>query len=429
VSGGVDSWVANLVAEGITPRWQLQNPYTKIKEELQLLWSDWVPESDADGVCDYYGLQALIARSFIESGEVFARFRSRRLRDGLSVPLQVQIIESDHLDEHYRADLQGGNKVRMGIEFDKLGRRVAYWFFKEHPGEFMLTEGNHGVRVRVPASEILHIYRRLRPGQIRGKSWLAPIVLTIRELHQYDIAELVRKKFAAMLGGYITQPGILDNVSGMHAMGTPEKEEEKLENVVNMEPGEWVILNPGWKVEPSTTAEVAGGYDSFTERQDRICARGLGLPYEKYTGNLKKVTYSSIRAGALEFQRLCKMLIAQTLIFQFNRPTVNYWLDQAYLSDALFMPDYLAKKRMYRRVKWNPDGWEWVDPLKEVKAAKEAIKGGLKSRTQYVNNDGRNVEDVDTETSQDKQRAEKLGIRYDTVLEPKNKNASNKDIL
>jgi capsid protein len=68
--------------------------------------------------------------------------------------------------------------------------------------------------VRVPASEIIHLFRVLRPGQIRGEPWLARALVKLNELDQYDDAELVRKKTAAMFAGFITRLSPEDNLMG-----------------------------------------------------------------------------------------------------------------------------------------------------------------------------------------------------------------------
>ncbi len=77
ICGALDTLVSNLVGKGISPRWQLQD--SSLKKSLQQLWADWVPEADADELASFYGLQALICRSTIESGECFVRFRPRLL--------------------------------------------------------------------------------------------------------------------------------------------------------------------------------------------------------------------------------------------------------------------------------------------------------------------------------------------------------------
>ncbi len=55
-------------------------------------------EADADGICDFYGLQTLLARGVIEGGHMLVRFRDRRPEEDFSVPLQLQLMEGDHLD-------------------------------------------------------------------------------------------------------------------------------------------------------------------------------------------------------------------------------------------------------------------------------------------------------------------------------------------
>ena len=89
---------------------------------------------------------------------------------------------------------------------------MAYHLYREHPGESYLST-NPGEKIRVPASEILHIYRPLRPGQKRGRPWLASVISIIHELNEYLDAEQVRKKAAAMFGGFITAgPQDVENI-------------------------------------------------------------------------------------------------------------------------------------------------------------------------------------------------------------------------
>ena len=105
IDGALDTLVSNLVGMGISPRWQI--PDTDLKKQIQELWADWILEADADETVDFYGLQSLVTRSIIEGGEVFVRFRPRRMEDGLSVPLQLQVLEGDHLDHSYNtADIK-----------------------------------------------------------------------------------------------------------------------------------------------------------------------------------------------------------------------------------------------------------------------------------------------------------------------------------
>jgi lambda family phage portal protein len=167
----LDTLVSNCIGTGIKPQPKIANSALttkcgEAKKQLQNLWLSWTDEADFAGVSDFYGLQTNILRAVIEGGECFVRFCVSK--SNTTVPLQLQVLESEHLDSSRDAVLQNGHVIRSGIEFNKHGKRVAYYLFKEHPGDGSCNEST-----RVPASEILHIHKILRPGQIRGEPWLA----------------------------------------------------------------------------------------------------------------------------------------------------------------------------------------------------------------------------------------------------------------
>jgi hypothetical protein len=125
----------------------------------------------------------MVAREMFVAGECFVRLRPRRAEDGLLVPLQLQLLQSEMLPFERMEDLGGGRRIRCGIEFDAIGRRLAYHFRRRHPGDSTDRGGPvmGGVipeTVRVPASEVLHIYRPIDAGQIRGLPHVAPVAGT-----------------------------------------------------------------------------------------------------------------------------------------------------------------------------------------------------------------------------------------------------------
>src|SRR5690606_27084232 len=128
----------------------------------------------------------------------------RRLEDGLPVPLQLQVLEPDHLDAGRNETLADGGYILQGVEFDPLGRRRAYWLFPVHPGEAGIMGRGALVSRPAPARQILHLFERLRPGQVRGVPWFAPAILKLRDLDEYDDAELVRKKIEACFAAFVT---------------------------------------------------------------------------------------------------------------------------------------------------------------------------------------------------------------------------------
>ncbi len=148
--------------------------------------------------------EALACRSVMEAGECLIRLRLRLPKDGLSVPLQLQVLEAEHLPTNESRTLESGNYIRAGIEFNGIGKRVAYHLYRAHPGDTSNPMASTEL-VRVGAESVLHLFRPLRPGQLRGQPWLTQVLIKLYELDQYDDAELVRKKTAAMFAGFVTK--------------------------------------------------------------------------------------------------------------------------------------------------------------------------------------------------------------------------------
>lgn len=406
---GTEAWVSNLIGTGIIPRWQIEN--TELKDKIQLLWKDWTEEADHDGTSDFYGLQSIAARSMAESGECLAQFHYVPIEDTDTVPLQIQLLEPDHLDEKYEDRAKNGNPIRMGIEFNKAGKRAAYHIFKDHPGENYLLSNNTEC-VRVPSSEMLHIFRPLRPGQARGRPWLTSIVVALKDIDTYEDAERVRKLGAAMFGGFITEPPGED--VAISPLGKPTSDDSQSRDVIALEPGTFPTLPPGFDVKFSSPADVGGNFEAWIKEQKHDIAAGYGITYEMLTGDLTDVNYSSIRAGLLEFRRRCEALQWHTIIFQFCQPVLRRWLDIAVASGALQISDYINNRRSYYRVDWRPQGWKWVDPLKDGLAARLAVRCGFTSRSATVAEQGLDSEDIDRQQAGDNARADKEKLIYDS---------------
>ncbi len=423
---GIEAFVANAVGTGIKPQSLASDE--RFKTEVQALWRDWTEEADAAGQTDFYGLQALACRAMLEGGECFIRLRPRRPEDGLVVPLQLQLLEAEHLPINLNTELPSGNVVRSGIEFDNLGRRVAYHLYKSHPedGRLAPMSGQGGLEtVRIDAKEIIHLYRVLRPGQIRGEPWLSRALVKLNELDQYDDAELVRKKTAAMFAGFVTRQNPEDNLMGEGAADANGIA------LAGLEPGTLQILEPGEDIKFSDPADVGGSYSEFLRNQFRAVAAAIGVTYEQLTGDLTGVNYSSIRAGLLEFRRRCEMVQHSVLVHQMCRPVWAAWMKQAVLAGALDAPGFArggaAKRRQYLQVKWIPQGWQWVDPEKEFKAMLLAIRAGLMSRSEAISAFGYDAEDVDREIAADNQRADDLGLIFDSDPRHTSKDGTSKD--
>lgn len=407
-SNGVESWVASAIGTGIKP--QSLHPDRKIREMLNMLFERWADESDADGKTDYYGQQAMAFAAMVEAGECFIRRRDRRRSDGFTIPVQLQLIESEHVPFMLNRAGENGSRIVMGVELDGIGRAAAYHMYPDHPDDYNFQRGK-AEPVRVPAENIIHLFRPVRPGQRRGTTWLTQAIIKLRDLDKYDDAELVRKKMASMVLWWITETNPEDPV-----LATTESDSSGVA-MKDMQPGSVIRLNPGETPQMSDPA-VNEGHVEYMKQQLHEVAAAMGITYEMLTGDLEGVNFSSIRAGLLEFRRRCEMIQWSVFIFQFCRPSWAWFCRAAALNGNISVTDLTNNWADYMAVQWHTPKWAWVDPLKEVQAEQLQVQCGFKARSTVINEMGEDPERVDAQIAADKDRAERLGLMFATDVVP-----------
>lgn len=407
-SSGIIKLVSNVIGRGITPKSLVEDD--QLREDLQNLFLQWSQESDADGLLSFTGQQSLITRAMFEGGECFVRLRPRKPEDGLSVPLQLQILESEYVPVSYSQKLENGHEIKAGIEFNKVGKRVAYYFHRQHPAEFAFDSSQ---LIRVKAENVLHIYEVLRPGQVRGQPLLTQVLVRLYHLDKFDDATLLRQEIANLFTGFIKKQSPeqepIDPLTGKPlvygADGLP---------MVAMEPGTMQELAPGEEVEFTSPPGTGADYPKFMKQQLMAIAAGIGIPYEVLSGDMVGVSDRALRLMLNDFRRRIQQIQHNQIIFQFCRPVWNRWLDMAVLNNAVKVPGYHLNKHVYARVKWIAHGWPYMHPVQDMQAQKMAVRSGFKSRSEVVSEQGYDSEKIDQEVAADNRRSDGLDLKYDS---------------
>lgn len=387
---------SNVIGTGIIPTAKTEDKARK--DALEKLWISWgdTRACDYDGLHDFYGLQALILRAVAQDGEVLVRKRYQRTADRLGIPLQLQVLESDYLDTTKDGMSNGANRIVQGVEIDARDRVVAYWLYEEHPGTAALSSLRANYKSnRVPASEITRIYRRDRPGQLRGVPWGAPVMLKMQDLSDYEDAQLIKQKISACFVGFqkdIENP----DVSGM-------TETEK-EDFGRFEPGTWELLPPGKEMQFASPPPVTG-YAEYIRSMVRSIAIGYGVTYESISGDYSQVNFSSARMGWLEFQRNIEFWRNQMMIPMFCQPAWEWFIEAANLSGQF---------SGVASALWTSPRREMIDPVKETSALKDQVRCGFKSQSEAIREYGKDPIDVFNEMESDNKILDEKKLTIDT---------------
>ena len=268
---------------------------------VDALWDEFAKQASASNYLDIYGLYRQIARATARDGECLGRFRARRLSDGLDVPLQLELLEADHLDHNRNEELSSG-RIVQGVEFDPIGRISAYWLFPRHPGDRDTYYTPSSSSVRVPEQFVFHVFDPLRIGQTRGVSWLSSVLDAIRHLSERRKAERVRARAATNIFGTV-QGGDADGINpddGTESgdeVGTSGYVEDGDGNPVNhLQVGSILNIKDGHTF-TLHSPPPAEGYGEAVRIEERTIAAAVGLMYEQLSGDLSQVNWASYRVG------------------------------------------------------------------------------------------------------------------------------------
>jgi lambda family phage portal protein len=330
----------------------------------------------------------LAARALVRDGESF--LRTVWTADG---EFRVLVLPADQIDPTLTRDLGNGARIIAGIEFDADERVTAYHVLPDAPGT---PFGMIGAAVRVPARDMLHVFDPLVPGQVRGLSWLAPILLKLADYDASSDAMLMSLKVQSMMTAFIKSvDGTATGFEGTSDNGNVN---------VSLEPGMTRILPPGTEVTFSQPGQGLSQAVEFLKAQLREIAAGAGLTYEQVSADLSDTNYSSARVGLLQQRRRAEMLQRTVIEARLLRPLWRRWIDGKALAGEI--PADEATLALFRDVKFVAPGWQWIDPLKEVNGDVAAIAAGLKSRAEVVASRGRDIEELDEEIAADARTAQ-----------------------
>jgi len=363
-------------------------------------WDQWAKECTSDGRITFAGLQFRAVHAWLVSGESWTRLRLRQLRDGLVVPLQLELLEADFVDHTLDKNLDNGGWIRNGVEHDAIGRVTAYHMFKSHPGDAfgqLLTRTSHDT-VAVPAAAVAHLFDEItsRPGQRRGMPWNHAIIQSLQDFDDYADAERLRMYGTACLMAFVESPedpaGSLDDTDAEMPIGiNPVRTvtEGVSEILEELRSGTVAYLQPGTKV-TFHTPRTADNYEAYVKTELHGLAAGAGMPYELFAGDLSDTNFSSIMFGMGPFWDMATFIRSEILVAQWGSMIWEAW---AALGTALgALPSEAGP------VEWHGRPFPLVDPEKQGKAWQRQIRSGASSLRQWQISLGNDPEAMDDET-------------------------------
>lgn len=393
--GAIETQVTNVVGSGLRLIARIDRKTLNMTDDQAEEWQDKVERefalwassefADANGQQTWAEMQDLAFRSHLESGDAFVVL-AQVSHDNWPFKLALQILEADRVsNEGFQAD---SDKCTAGIERDARHFPVAIWVCNRHPGRYITPTDFKWTRVpirgRSGRRNVLHLMRKLRPGQTRGVPVLAPIIETLKQLDRYSMAEVDAAVNSAVFALFARMdPDTFTDTFDDDAQKAYIDNAKRWDGTVKS--GAVINLLPGEEVTSPAMGRPNPNFDPFVNAVLTQVGMALNIPKEVLTKHFQS-SYSAARAALLDAWRTFKIR-REWLASKFCQPVYEEWLADAVATGRISAPGFFADpsiRKAWCGAQWSGDGPGAIDPLKEVQAAQARVQMGLTTLAEEI---------------------------------------------
>lgn len=351
-----------------------------------------------DPAIDYTDSLRLMVETEYRDGEVFGIATSND-RATSAVKLNVNVFEGE-MCATPTLNMMDMNAVD-GIEFDKDGNPRAYHILKQHPGDNFIAFGNLEY-TSVSAANVFHWFRKYRPGQFRGVPRIAPGLTLIAGIRSFSRSVLGAARIAAMLAGVMTTT--LPPEEGSDAVDAYD--------VIPLQQDALLSLPNGWDINQLKAEQPTTNYESYRNANLTEFGRGIHAPRNIVTGDSSPYNYSSARLDHIIYRVAIRVERNRLAIRVLDR-VFKLWLAEA-LAIPGYVPDayasYLRANSKKLKWRWQYDGFESIDPVKDATATQISLETGMTTYADALAEKGKDWREHFHQLAKERELAESLGI-------------------
>lgn len=364
------------VGEGARLQVLTDNP--QANKKLEAAFNSWAEE-----VCLAEKLRTLRITKAID-GEPFAQLITN---NNLFHPVKLDLLEIEADLIHDMMSIETEQQVD-GIKIDRNGNPTQYYRLREHPGGFM---GGEVKGDWLDAKDMIHMFRRDRPGQYRGIPEITSALSLFASHRRFRFATVAAAETAAEFSAIMrTNAQVPD--------GPDELEGDALFASIPIEYRMMMTLPHGWDITQLRAEHPTTTYEMFDRRLLAEIARCLLIPVNLASGDSSAHNFSSARLDILMYRKAIDVersyIESRCLRKLFYR-----WFEEAIYTNTL--PPGLPP--LYEI----PIKWFWRSPLpvidesKHANAIATALSSGQKIPSQVHQENGDDWEEIVLRGAQD----------------------------
>ena len=356
---------------------------------IEFHWWNFCNTRDNNGMtyCDATGrktdaeIDKLNIKTQKRDGEFFIHI-IRGAMPGNPYNITWRIIRPDWCDHTYNIDtLPNGNIIHCGVELSLATRKPVAYYFHTIPRNVYVYNDRNQPLMRIPASDIIHGYTQDDEDQPRGIPEAHAGLVKLKMIEELDRAELT----AAREDACSTRSYESDHDASMEAfkdLTSDENNDAAQTLLADKEPGQQIILPPGWKEKINTPQHPNANHGIFKSGILKDVASGFGVEYANFANDWAGVSFSSVRLGTIS-ERDLWVSNQSDFISQCKTRQFLAWL-QMFLESPISGALPKSKYQKFAEHTFRGRRWMWVDPMRDMNAAKVARDHGWKTDSQIT---------------------------------------------
>lgn len=381
-AGAMANREAFVVAGGIKPQVLVESSDGKINRDLSqkieeafMKWANNPEKCSTDGRLNFWQMQALSERQECEFGEYLFVENIDKKGNYTLAPAEPTTLSDPGLFQVTKT--KGGNVLWRGIEYNQRSGKIKAYHFTEP------TDANdfNYKTMRIDSKRVIHSFKTLRPGQLRGMSPFASAILSAYALRDYETAEMDAQKMSSKWMAFVTAPPS-GNFSNNFA-GKIEENELYGNYVEAIDNATIQYLKSGESVTMNTMQRSSGAFSDFNEIVIRRLSAAIQLPYELLSQDYSGLNFTTLRAVRNDFKQALRPTWERKISHLCQR-VFRQWLKMEVLSGRLSLPGYFENPEQYEKVSWITPALENIDPLKEFQADLLKVRSGAKSMQEVI---------------------------------------------
>jgi lambda family phage portal protein len=366
----LETEVNNIIASGITL--QAQTNSQDFNAEVEERWAQWMEVADLRGLQGAGQLQRMFYRSSRKDGDAGIILVDK---GGQS---RLQFIPGDLIQDPMDKNGTVGTVVG-GVEVNSYSQPIAFHILDAEEMGKRKTQ-------RIAARNFIYLTPTMDDLGVRGETCYSTIFDYLDQLSGYVDAVVIAARMGAIFGLILKDENPTKQYQGLGTLTNSNGVQQK---ALTLENGLIRFVGGDNAVTQVVPQQPMNQTPDFIRAMLRLIGMPFDMPLELVAKDMSQVNFASARIGLLGYYRACRARQRWFVARAMDR-IYQWWLSREVAAQRFVS----AVPEQYWPHKFQPEAWDYTDPVSEAQADLLQMSMGTKDAQEIAAERGRDLEQI-----------------------------------